>query len=210
MVVAAVIATSASAAELSTLAGSGANRLVGDGGPATQAGIGGPFGLVIGPDGALYVGETTNHVIRRIDLQSGIATTFVGTGEKGNSGDGGPAGAAQVNEPYEIRFDREGNLLFVDMVAAVVRRVDRRSGVITTVAGTGQVGFGGDGGPATQALLDKPHSIAFDGDGRLYICDIGNHRVRRVDLATGIISTFAGTGAKQPTPDGGADCRHAA
>lgn len=190
------------AAEIDTIAGSGANQWVGDGGPATKAGVGGPFGLVIGPDEALYVCETTNHVIRRIDLQSGIATTVVGTGEKGNSGDGGPAVEARVMEPYELRFDREGNLFFVDMVAAVVRRVDRRNGVITTIAGRGQPGFSGDGGPATQAMLKQPHSIAFDGDGRLYICDIGNHRVRRVDLPTGIITTFAGTGEKQPTPDG--------
>lgn len=190
------------AAEIVTIAGSGANRWVGDGGPALQAGVGGPFGLVIGPDGALYICETTNHVIRRVDLASGVATTVVGTGKKGNSGDGGPATAAQVNEPYEVRFDREGNLYFVDMVAAVVRKVDRRSGVITTVAGTGQPGFSGDGGPAIKAELKQPHSIAFDGQDRLYICDIGNHRVRRVDLTTGMISTFAGTGSKQPTPDG--------
>jgi DNA-binding beta-propeller fold protein YncE len=90
----------------------------------------------------------------------------------------------------------------VDMVAAVVRRVDSKTGVITTIAGTGEVGFSGDGGPATQAKLDKPHSIVLDNSGGLYICDIGNHRIRRVDLDTGIITTFAGTGEKKPTPDG--------
>ncbi|MFV0444658.1 MAG: hypothetical protein ACK5Q5_13895, partial [Planctomycetaceae bacterium] len=193
-----------STGSIETIAGSGANQLVGDGGVATKAGVGGPFGLVVGPDGALYVCETTNHVIRRIDLKTGIASTVVGTGEKGNSGDGGPATQARTTEPYEIRFDRDGNLFFVDMVAAVVRKVDAKTGVITTVAGTGKAGFSGDGGPAIQAELKQPHSIAFDGEGRLYICDIGNHRVRRVDLHSGVITTFAGTGQKQPTPDGAA------
>lgn len=191
-----------SAAEIVTVAGSGANKFDGDGGPAVKAGVGGPFGLVIGPDGALYVCETTNHVIRRIDLQSGIATTVVGTGEKGNSGDGGPAARAKVSEPYELRFDRDRNLYFVDMVANVVRRVDAKSHIITTIAGTGQAGFSGDGGPATAAQLKQPHSIVLDKAGNLYICDIGNHRIRVVDLQSGVIRTFAGTGEKKPTPDG--------
>ncbi len=190
------------AATVVTLAGTGENRYFGDGGPATQAGCGGPFGLVVGPDGGLYVCETTTHVIRRIDLATGIATTVVGTGRKGNSGDGGPATAAEVNEPYEVRFDAAGHLYFVDMQAAVVRRVDARTGLITTIAGTGTPGFSGDGGPATSAQLRQPHSICLDHAGQLYICDIGNHRIRRVDLATGIITTFAGTGEKKPTPDG--------
>jgi sugar lactone lactonase YvrE len=192
----------ARAAEVRTIAGNGENRHFGDGGPATQAGVGGPFGLTIGPDGALYVCETTTHAIRRIDLERGMATTVVGTGVAGNSGDGGPATQAQVREPYEVRFDKEGHLYFVDMVACVVRRVDAGTGVIRTIAGTGESGFGGDGGPATAARLKQPHSIALDGRGQLYICDIGNHRVRRVDLSSGVISTFAGTGERKPTPDG--------
>ena len=191
-----------SAGDVKTVGGTGENRHFGDGAPAVEAGMGGPFGVIIGPDGHLYVGETTTHVIRRIDLKSGIAETVAGTGEKGNSGDGGPATAALINEPYEIRFDKSGNLIFVDMVAAVVRRIDRQSGVISTIAGNGKVGFSGDGGPATKATLKQPHSIALDGDDNIYICDIGNHRIRRVDAQTGLIDTFAGTGERQPTPDG--------
>ena len=161
-----------------------------------------PYGLRIGPDGAMYVCEIGNHRIRRVDLKTGAITTFAGTGEKGNSGDGGSGVQAKMNEPYEIVFDRAGNLFFTDMPEHVVRRIDRKTGVITTVAGTGQAGFGGDGGPAIQAQLRQPHSIALAPDGGLLICDIGNNRIRRVDLRTGIISTFAGTGEKKPTPDG--------
>ena len=192
----------AAAGEVVTIAGTGEARYFGDGGPAEQAGVGGPFGVVVGPDGAVYVCEIANHVLRRIDRESGVITTVAGTGEMGNSGDGGPATEAKLNEPYEVRFDREGNLYFVDMRAAVVRRVDRETGVITTVAGTGEHGFSGDGGPATAARLKQPHSIVLDDDQNLYICDIGNHRIRSVDLDTGVITTFAGTGERMPTPDG--------
>lgn len=188
--------------EVLTIGGTGENRHFGDGGPAMAAGIGGPFGLVVGPDGGLYVCETTTHVVRRIDLQSGVISTVAGTGQPGYAGDGGPATQAQLNEPYEVRFDRSGHLYFVEMRNEVVRRVDARTGVITTIAGTGKAGFSGDGGPGVQAMLNKPHSIALDEEDHVYICDIGNHRIRRVDAASGIITTFAGTGAKQPTPDG--------
>ena len=190
------------AAEVITVAGTGENGYFGDGKLATVAGVGGPFGVVIGPDQALYICETTSHVIRRVDPKNGHISTVVGTGERGNSGDGKLATKAQVDEPYEIRFDRSGNLFFVDMKAACIRRVDHETGRITTVAGTGQEGFAGDGGPAAQSKMKRPHSIALDDAGNLYICDIGNHRIRRVDHASGHITTFAGTGKKQPTPNG--------
>ena len=200
----------ASAAEVQTVAGTGENRSFGDGGPATEAGIGEPYGVVIGPDGALYICEITTHVIRRVDLKSGIASTVVGTGKKGNSGDGGPATEARVDEPYEIRFDRAGNLYFVDMKSAVVRRVEHKTGIISTIAGTGEQGFSGDGGPAIKAKLSRPHSITLDHNGSLYICDIGNHRIRRVDLESRTIETFAGTGERKPTPDGAPHQRNTA
>jgi streptogramin lyase len=192
-----------SAAEVRTISGTGKKGYSGDGGPATAALIEQPYGLVTGPDGALYVCEITNHVIRRIDPKTGIITTVAGQGgKKGYSGDGGPAGKALLFEPYEIRFDKAGNMFFVEMKNEIVRRVDAKTGVISTVAGTGKPGFSGDGGPATQATLKQPHSIALDTAGNIYICDIGNHRVRKVDATTGLISTFAGTGEKKPTPDG--------
>lgn len=198
-----VICVSAvSASEVQTIAGMGKDQYSGDGGTATQAGVGNPFGVVIGPDGALYICEVSNHVVRRLDLQTGILTTVAGTGEKGYAGDGGIATKAQLNEPYEVRFAKNGDMYFVEMQNAVVRKVDAQSGVISTIAGTGEHGFSGDGGPAIQAKLNRPHSIAFDSREALYICDIGNHRVRRVSLETGMIETFAGTGEKQKTPDG--------
>ncbi len=190
------------AAEVVTLAGIGKSGYSGDGGLTSRAEVGGPFGLTIGPDGALYVCEIANHVIRRIDEKSGTISTVVGSGKKGYSGDGGPAFKAQLNEPYEIRFDRDGNMFFVEMMNHIVRRVDHATGLISTVAGTGQKGFSGDGGPAVRAQLNAPHSIALDAASQLNICDIGNHRIRRVDLVCGLITSFAGTGEKKPTPDG--------
>lgn len=190
------------AAEVVSVAGTGDKAAGGDGGLATQAAVGEPYGVEIGPDGALYICDIANHLIRRVDRSSGIISTVAGNGQKGYSGDGGDARQARLNEPYEVRFDRQGNMIFVEMKNAVVRRVDAQTGIITTLAGTGEEGFSGDGGPATQAKLKQPHSIALDAEGHLYICDIGNHRIRRVDAVTGIISTFAGTGGREATPDG--------
>jgi streptogramin lyase len=192
------------AGEVATLVGNGTLSRTGDGGPARDATCGEPFGLVVGPDSGLYVCETKTHVIRRIDLKSGKISTVAGSGTQGYSGDGGPALEATLNEPYEIRFDADGNMYFVEMLNHIVRRVDAKTGIISTVAGTGEKGFSGDGGPATQAKLDRPHSIVLDRQGGLYICDIGNHRIRKVDLKTGRIDTFAGTGERKPTPDGAA------
>ena len=185
-----------------TLAGTGVSGATGDGGPATRAQVGNPFGVTLGPDGSLYVCEVDTDRIRRIDSSDGSISTVAGTGEAGYSGDGGQATDARLNDPYEVRFDRAGNMYFVEMLNAVVRRVDAASGRISTVAGTGERGFSGDGGPATEATFDRPHSIALDGQGSLFIADIGNHRIRRVDLASGTVSTFAGTGTREPTPDG--------
>jgi len=195
-------AASEPAKQVTTLAGTGVSGAAGDGGPAVDAQVGNPYGLTIGPDGALYVCEIDTHRIRRIDLETGLISTVAGTGEMGYSGDGGPATEAQLNEPYEIRFDSGGNIFFVEMRNATVRRVDAETGVISTVAGTGEVGFSGDDGPAVEATFKQPHSIAFGPDGALYICDIGNHRIRRVDLDSGEVTTFAGTGEQAPTPDG--------
>jgi len=161
-----------------------------------------PFGLVIGPDGALYFCEVCNQRIRRLDLQTRTISTVAGNGERGYSGDGGPATEAALNMPHELCFDPDGNIYVVERDSHAVRKIDRMAGTISTVAGTGEPGFSGDGGQATQAQLRIPHSIAFDTSGDLLICDIGNHRIRRLVLAIGVIDTYAGTGATEPTPDG--------
>jgi sugar lactone lactonase YvrE len=198
----AVVTSPLAASEVVTIAGTGKDEHSGDGGPAVKAGVGGPFGLTIGPDGDLYVCETTTHSVRRINLKSGVISTVAGTSKKGYAGDGGPAREALLNEPYEIRFDSHGNMLFVEMQNQIVRKVDARTGIISTIAGTGKRGFGGDGGPATKAEFSSPHSIALDSRDTLYICDIGNHRLRAVDPATGLVTTVSGTGEKKATADG--------
>ncbi len=166
------------------------------------AGLANPYGLTLGPDGALYFCEVDRHRVARVDLKTAAVTTVAGSGEKGYSGDGGPATAARLNQPYELLFDKTGNLYFVEMQNHVVRRVDAKSHIITTVAGSGAPGFAGDGGPAAAAQFRQPHSIALDPAGDLLICDIGNNRIRRIRPSTGLIDTYAGTAERKPTPDG--------
>lgn len=186
---------------ISTFAGTGKSGFSGDGGPATAAQINNPFGVVRGPDGALWFCEYGGQRIRKVN-PDGTIHTMAGNGQKGYAGDGGPALQASMNLPHEIRFDQAGNYYIADMSNHAIRRVDGKTGVITTLAGTGQPGYSGDGGPANQAQLKQPHSIQFDPQGDLYICDIGNHVIRKVDMKTGIISTFAGIGKAGATPDG--------
>jgi streptogramin lyase len=194
-------AVAAAPFRITTTAGTGQPGYSGDGGSATMAQLSNPYGLTRGPDGALYLCEVDNHVIRRI-ARDGTISTAAGCGERGYSGDGGPARQAKLNEPYEVRFDQGGNMFFVEMKNHLVRRVEAGTKRISTVAGRGRPGFSGDGGSATNATLNQPHSIQFDPEGNLFICDIGNHRIRKVDRKTGIISTFAGTGGQEMTPDG--------
>jgi sugar lactone lactonase YvrE len=157
---------------------------------------------VIGPDGALYFCDLDNQRIRRLDLATNRITTIAGSGERGYRGDGSIAVNAALNMPHEIRFDARGNLFIAERDSHVVRKVDMKTGVISTVAGTGAPGFSGDGGPGVKAQLRQPHSIVFDHNGDLLICDIGNRRIRRLHLDTGIIETYAGTGEAKPTPEG--------
>jgi len=179
------------------------STLIGTGSPGySDETVSNPYGLVIGPDRGLYFCDLDNQRIRRIDPKTHRTAAIAGNGQKAYSGDGGPAAAASLSMPHEIQFDSAGNLYIAERDNHVVRKVDLKSGAISTVAGTGAPGFSGDGGPATRAQLRQPHSIAVDPEGRLLICDIGNHRIRRVDLSSGLIETYAGTGERQPTPDG--------
>ena len=186
--------------EIITFAGNGLAGYSGDGGPAKLAQLNHPFGVTLGPDGHLYICDTGNHAIRRVSPDGTIATV-AGNGQPGYFGDGGPATSALLNTPYEARFDQDGNLTFVEMANHVVRQVNVKTNVISTLVGTGKRGFGGDGDLAIRAQLNQPHSIQFDDKGNLFICDIGNHRIRRVQHDNRLITTFAGTGGQQKTPD---------
>jgi DNA-binding beta-propeller fold protein YncE len=186
-----------------TVAGSGTSGpFPTGGGTALEVPIDQPFGVEVGPDSALYITSVGQHRVLRLDPRTKRITSVAGSGAKGYAGDGGPATQAQLNEPYEIRFDRGGNMFFVEMQNHVVRRVDARSHKITTVAGTGAAGFAGDGGPAASAQFRQPHSIALDDRGALYVADIGNHRIRKIDLDSRIVTTVAGNGEMQLPLDG--------
>jgi streptogramin lyase len=182
-----------------TIAGTGKPGFSGDALAATETQLNNPYGLVVGPNERVYFCDMSNHRIRCIS--DGKVLTLAGTGQKGYTGDGGPALKAQLNEPYEIRFNRAGEMFFVEMANNIVRKV-ALDGTISTIAGIAQPGFSGDGGAATRAELKQPHSIQFDTHGDLYICDIGNHRVRKIDMKTGIITTFAGTGERKNPIEG--------
>lgn len=186
---------------VANVAGTGVQGHSDDGQAAIAAQINDPYGVVRGPDGALWFCEHAGHSIRRI-APDGTISTVAGTGKQGYSGDGGPARDATFNLPHEIRFDASGNLFIADMANHAIRRIDLKTGIVTTFAGNRSKGYSGDGGPADQASLNSPHSIQFGPDGDLYICDVANHVIRRVDHKTGHISTLAGTGKRGSTPDG--------
>ena len=185
---------------ITTIAGTGERGFGGDGGPAIQAQLDAPSGVAVDEAGNLYIADWSNARIRKVD-GTGTITTIVGTGERGFGGDGGPATQARLNYPYGVAVDGAGNLYIADLANHRIRKVDS-TGTITTFAGTGERGFGGDGGPATQAQLDDPTGVAVDGAGNLYIADQYNHRIRRVD-STGTITTIAGTGERGFSGDGG-------
>jgi len=178
------------------------STIIGTGSPGySDREVNNPYGIVV-RGRSLYFCDLDNQRIRALDLRTKKTRTIAGSGDRAYRGDGGPATAAALNMPHELQFDGAGHLFFVERDNHVVRRVDARSGIISTIAGTGTAGFDGDGGAATKAHLRSPHSIAFAPDGALLICDVGNHRIRRVDMRTGSIDTYAGTGERSATPDG--------
>ena len=178
---------------ISTVAGDGRISYGGDGGPAVAAQLFGPNGVA--PDGAgnLYIADTWHHRIRKVDA-AGMISTVAGDGTRGYGGDGGPAVAAQLNQPADVALDAAGNLYIADVNNDRIRKVDA-AGVITTVAGDGRRGPLGGGGPAVEASLYSPSGVALDGAGNLYIADAGSNRIRKVDAA-GVITTVAGDGTR--------------
>ena len=190
--------SSSSAQLIYTFAGTGVSMFGGDGGPATAAQISNPVGGVFDKYGNYYFAALTNEKrVRRIDT-NGIITTVAGGGTEG---DGVPATAARLNAPEAVTLDSIGNLFISDGGNNNIRKVDIITGMISTIAGTGIAGYGGDGGPASAAVLNDQQDICFDRKGNLYICDPNNYRVRKINTL-GIVTTFAGNGTLGSSGDG--------
>ncbi len=181
--------------QITTVAGNSAFLFSGDGGPATSASLFLPFGITLDGADNIYIADTYNERVRRVDHASGIIETIAGDGVAGFAGDGGPGTAAHLNQPSSVALDAAGNVYIADTANDVVRVLTAGTGIITTIAGTaGKAGYSGDGELAIQAKLQSPNGLALDGLGNLYIADTANNVVRGVNLSSGIITTFAGTG----------------
>jgi sugar lactone lactonase YvrE len=229
---------------LEAVAGSGLPGFTGDGGLALQARLSSPEGIALNRAGDLFIADRGNHCVRKVDGRTGVITTIAGDGFPGASGDGGKASSGQLNNPVAVAVDTDGNLFVGDLGNARVRRVDRktsllssvaglegvacgaiavagdgalvvadsvnwtvlrrnRRGVVTTIAGNGSLGYTGDEGAATSAYLSAPSALARDAGGNLYVTEPWANRVRRIEAASGIISTFAGNGRRGFDGDGG-------
>src|SRR3989337_1422904 len=178
----------------------GNNGYSGDGGPATSARLRSPEDVALDSNGDMYIADTGNCRIRKVDAATSIITTYAGTGTCGYNGDGAAATTRRIRSPGQLAFDGNGNLYVADTGNDRIRRIDKITGIITTVAGGGA---GGDGGPAVNAQLNNPEGIAVNSFGTLYIADSSKNRIRRVDAITGIITAHSGTGTQGSTGDGG-------
>ncbi len=187
---------------VTTIAGNGSGLTSGDGGPALLAGIRDPQDVALDAAGNIYIANQFEPRIRKVDAATGVIITVAGNGVESFSGDGGPATLAAINRPVGLTVDGPGNIFIADRYNGRIRRVDAATGVITTIAGIGIYGFGGDGGPATAAILGLPVDVAFDNAGNLLISDQCNHRIRRIDRLTGMITTIAGNGPGAVSGDG--------
>ncbi len=178
---------------ISTIAGTGLGGYAGEGGPATAARLNSPVGLAVDASGNVFIADYYNQRIRKVSAATGIISTVAGNGTAGYSGDGGAATTASLYYPTGVAVDGAGNIYIADRSNHRVRMVSAATSIITTIAGTGTAGVGGDGGPGSAAQLNNPAGVAADAVGNVYIADTNNSRIRRVTAGTGIISTFVGT-----------------
>ena len=186
---------------ISSIAGMGTSGFAGDGGPATSASLSFPAGLTFDSAGNMYIADSFNSRVRKVALD-GTISTIAGTGDFGDFGDSNVATKAGMNRPYSVVVDKAGNIYIADTYNDAVRKVAASSGIMSTFAGKGTQGLGGDGGGATGALMDTPTALVLDPAGNLYIADTNNHRIRKVGT-DGNISTFAGNGQAASSGDGG-------
>ena len=190
-----------SAGIITTIAGTGIQGSSVDGGAATSAKLNNPFAVAVDISGNVYIADYWNYKIRKV-TSAGIITTFAGTYTPGSSGDGGAATSAQLNGPTWVSVDISGNVYIAESVNNKIRKVTS-TGIITTIAGTGATGSGGDFGAATSAQLNNPWGVSVDISGNVYIADTDKNKIRMV-TSTGFIITFAGTGTAGSAGDGGA------
>ncbi len=186
---------------ITTVYGNHVSGYNGDGGPASAAEFHLPRSVTFDTHGNLYISDWLNYAIRKIDTTTGIITTLTGNGATGYTGDGGPASAAEIGLPYQVKFDASGNLFMIDGTYNIVREINT-SGTISTAVGNGVQGFYGDGGQATAAELSFPTSLTFDAAGNMCLSDRGNNRLRLINTS-GIINTFVGNGVAGEWGDGG-------
>ncbi len=184
---------------ITSIAGTnGKSSCAGDGGLATAALLSNPSGICADSVGNIYFADIRCNIVHKINVSTGVITAIAGNGIEGFSGDGGIASSAELDGPSGVAFDKGGNLYIADGNNNRIREVNFKTGLITTIAGSGPSGntggYSGDGGAATSALLNNPFSIAFDDSMNLYICDGGNYRIRKVNASSGIINTIGGNG----------------
>jgi DNA-binding beta-propeller fold protein YncE len=173
---------------ITTLAGDGSGKYSGDGGPAAVAGLAEPNGLALA-DGHMYITDVADHRVRVVDLRSETIATFAGTGEAGDSGDGGPAAKAGIFGARAVAFAPDGSLYVMERQGSCIRRI--QNGIISTVAGTGERGYSGDGGDARKAVFNAPKEMAVAPNGDIFVVDTENHAIRLIDAASWIVRTIA-------------------